>query len=242
MSMNGRFVEVTETALDELLADPDSVEMFLSDAPPAIAVTPEAREQMAQRAAKLMPYIAATLNPELRAARDARLAAMGINRPPRAPSSGIDPETMLKLLEQRGFLRNPGATPPPPEGRGATLSIDKAWHGVHYLLCGEVDEVTTLESQAVAGGTEFGEDLGYGPARYHRPSRVGEIAAALTREGLESEMRARFDPARMESLGIYPGGWQQSGELDWLVESFHRLREFYRAAADRKRAIVLAIE
>src|SRR5262249_8104419 len=110
------------------------------------------------------------------------------------------------------------------------------------LLCGQVDQGDTLESQAVAGGIEFGDDLGYGPARYHGPPRVAEIASALSRETLESEMRARFDSARMESLSIYPGGWRESGELEWLLEAFGRLRDFYRDAAGGNFAMLLAIE
>ena len=237
--MIGKFAQVTEAALQELLNDPDSVVAVFSDGREAFSVTPQQREQMEQRAAKLMPHVAAALDPKIRAALDQRLAAMGIQRPGVTSAAGIDPAAMMKLLEQRGFL---GGRPSAPPGRGSTLSLEKAWHGVHYLLCGEVDEGATIESQAVAGGVEFGDDLGYGSARYHRPARVVEIAAALGREGLESEMSARFDPPRMKALSIYPGGWDQKGELDWLFDSFHRLRDFYREAAAGNFAVVLAIE
>jgi len=47
-------------------------------------------------------------------------------------------------------------------------------------------------SQVVMGGTEVGEDLGYGPARYFEPKLVLYIVGELTRAGLEAEMQGRF--------------------------------------------------
>src|ERR1700724_3006719 len=48
--------------------------------------------------------------------------------------------------------------------QGAAISIDKSWHGVHYLLCGAAEPTTTLISKAIMGGTEVGDDFsGYGP-------------------------------------------------------------------------------
>jgi hypothetical protein len=52
------------------------------------------------------------------------------------------------------------------------------------------------------GGVEVGEDLGYGPARYFEAGEVNQIAQALSAASLETEMIARFDPAKMTSLEI----------------------------------------
>ena len=57
--------------------------------------------------------------------------------------------------------------------------IEKAWHGVHYLLCGRAVPGTGLASQAVMGGTDVGDDLGYGPARYFTPDQVAAMAREL---------------------------------------------------------------
>src|SRR5713101_847513 len=78
----------------------------------------------------------------------------------------------------------------------------KAWHGVHYLLCGDIEPGSAIPSQAVMGGVELGEDLGYGPARYFETGKVNQIAQALSAANLEAEMIARFDPVKMTSLGI----------------------------------------
>jgi hypothetical protein len=117
------------------------------------------------------------------------------------------------------------------------LSLEKAWHGVHYLLCGEVESGQSLLSQAVAGGTELGEDLGYGPARYFSVDQVADIARELSRSDLEVEVIARFDPERMSELGIYPGGWHHN-PVDWPLEEFRRLRDFYADAAAQGLAIM----
>ncbi len=126
------------------------------------------------------------------------------------------------------------------QGMGAALSLDKAWHGVHYLLCGEADADSTILSQAVLGGTEFGDDLGYGPARYFAQAKVSLTAHELTRDDLEVQMKARFDPAQMSRAGIYPRLWAAT-DADWLMEEFRRLRTFYADAGAGQFALVTCI-
>jgi hypothetical protein len=125
----------------------------------------------------------------------------------------------------------------------ATLSLDKAWHGVHYILCGESDLGTSLVSQPILGGTALGKDdegfSGYGPPRYFTAAQVAELAAALNRPDLESEAAARFDAERMSELGVYPG-WRAS-DADWVLDGFRRLRDFYSDAAAKGHAIVTCL-
>src|ERR1700730_2281652 len=131
--------------------------------------------------------------------------------------------------------------PPAPGTPGHSISLDKAWHGLHYLLCGAPEPVPGPLGQAVFGGSEIGEDQGYGPARYFSPAQVAEIAAALQAPGLERDLRGRFDGPAMTRLGIYPGGWE-ADEGAWLIEAFHTLRDFYAAASKAERAVVTLIE
>jgi hypothetical protein len=240
MSMLAKFAQVTEPALKKVLADPESVEgLFHQGSPLGGPPQGPLPQDWQTRAPKLMAHALALQKPEVREALHQRLTAAGI-RVPELSKGGGGPE-LMKLMMERLAKMNEHMTAP-VEGRGSVLSLEKAWHGVHYLLCGLVDEGPTIESQAVAGGTEFGEDLGYGPARYHRPARVAEIAAALNREGLEAEMIARFDPARMMQLSIYPNGWETAGEREWLLDAFRQLRDFYRESAIGSFAVVTAIE
>jgi hypothetical protein len=147
---------------------------------------------------------------------------------------------------QKLGLRLPGQPPASggssqAVGKGAGLSIDKAWHGVHYLLCGKVEPGSDLASQAVMGGTEVGEDLGYGPARYFDGAKVAAIALELSRPNLEAEMTARWDPAQMATLGIYPGQFLAE-DKQWLMDAFQKLRQFYVDASAAKLAVVACLE
>jgi hypothetical protein len=253
MSMNGQFVQVTPQRLAQLLARPDSVvELFQTPAgnftEPMRQVIQRGEERLKQAAAggQLAQMLAAslgTLDPRMRQMLEQRLGSLGVNV--EGLKGGQGGEAILKLMEQRLPPLSFQAGPPPgsqgkPEDQGKALSIDKAWHGVHYLLCGEGEPGATLLSQAILGGTDLGEDQGYGPARYFPVEQVAKIACELSRTGLEAEMRGRLDPGQMSRLGIYPGGWDHLGG-DWLFEEFRRLRDFYSEAAARGFAIVTCI-
>ena len=92
------------------------------------------------------------------------------------------------------------------------------------------------------GGTEIGEDLGYGPARYFEAKEVAAIARELSRPTLEAEMTARFDPAQMATLGIYPGQFDAGDDRQWLMDAFHKLRQFYVDASAANLAVVTCLE
>ena len=63
-------------------------------------------------------------------------------------------------MKQR--LAGPGAA---PEGKHGSFSLEKAWHGVHWVLTGTVEPDGSLLGGAVLGGTEIGDDFsGYGHA------------------------------------------------------------------------------
>jgi hypothetical protein len=253
MSMIGRFVQVTPEQLGQLLARPSSVEELFMDS--ADTFTEPMRQELRRGAERLKQAAAGgglarmlaaslgTLDPGMRQMLEQRLGSLGVNVA--GLQGGQGGEAILKLMEERlpalPFEKEPPpGSPGRPEDQGKALSIDKAWHGVHYLLCGEVEPGATLLSQAVLGGTEFGDDLGYGPARYFSVEQVAAIAPELSRPDLEAEMRARFDPARMLCLGIYPGGWDR-GPGGWLLEEFRRLRDFYVEAAARRFAVVTCL-
>jgi len=108
-------------------------------------------------------------------------------------------------------------------------------------LCGALEPAPGPLGQAVFGGTEIGEDQGYGPARYFSPAQVAEIAAAFQSPSLATELRARFDKEAMTQLGIYPGVWEADDE-DWLVDAFDTLRDFYAAASKAGQSVVTVIE
>lgn len=102
-----------------------------------------------------------------------------------------------------------------------------------------------LRGQAVLGGVELGDDpegfSGYGPARYFRAAHVRELSEALHRPEVEAEAAARFDPAKMSQLQIYPGWRAGDQDKEWLMEALHRLRDFYASATTQGRAIITCL-
>ena len=127
-----------------------------------------------------------------------------------------------------------------PEGG---IDVDKAWHGLHYLLTGTSDGGEPPLSLAILGGEEFGEDLGMGPPRFLTPDQVREVAAALEAMS-EDELRQRYDPQDMQDKQIYPDIiWVRDGDeaLDYLMGNFGPLVEFYTDAAARGDAVILSL-
>ncbi len=150
----------------------------------------------------------------------------------------LDPSLRQVLAGGLGGARSSRTAP-----RRAVLSLDKAWHGVHYILCGQSEPGASLLSGPVLGGTILGDDdegfSGYGPPRFFTAAQVAELAAALNRPEIESEAASRFDAERMSGLEIYPG-WRPS-DSEWLMDEFRRLRDFYADAAAKGNAIVTCL-
>lgn len=251
MSMMGRFVRVSPDQLKEIIDDPSGVEeLFVSEqVSKAMPKFMGALQGLQGRAPKMLAASMAAMPPELRDRLAQSLKNLGID--PDALARGEGGDDLAKLMAERMQklgLRLPGQQPPSsgsaqPSGKsGASISLDKAWHGVHYLLCGKMDSGSDLASQAVMGGTEIGEDLGYEPARYFDAAKVADIARELSRPNLEAEMDARFDPAKMASLGIYPGQFVSSEDKKWLMDAFRTLRQFYVDASAANCAVVTCLE
>ena len=249
MSMMGRFVQVSPGRLKQLIDDPSGVEeLFASEqVTQAMPKFMGALKGLEGRAPKMLAASMASLPPPLRDRLTQSLKNLGMD--PDALARGEGGDDLAKLMAQRMQalgLRLPGQPPTSGSnaqrsGGGANISLDKAWHGVHYLLCGKVEPGADLASQAVMGGTEIGDDLGYGPARYFEADEVAAIARELSRPNLEAEMTARFDAARMVNLGIYPGGFDVA-DKQWLMDAFHQLRQFYTDASAANLAVVTCIE
>jgi hypothetical protein len=154
--------------------------------------------------------------------------------------TSLSPDALERLRDEpdliEDYLYPDGGDSEPPN----YIDLDKAWHGVHYLLTGEAYGGQEPESLAVVGGEEFGPEVGYGPARFLTVEQVTKVASALsalTPEILES----RFNPKDMEAKDIYPGIiWVRDGKeaLDFVLEGYQQLQVFYRDAASRGEAVV----
>ena len=212
MSMMGRFVQVSPDRLKQILDNPSGVERLLrGDRQNSSQMTEALGQVLATRAPAALMGPIDSLDPANRERVTNALKELGVD--PDAIARGEGRDALAKLLVQRAKVRFAAGVPKKPpmsgagvqtSGTGADISIDKAWHGVHYLLCGQAVPGSDLASQVVMGGTDVGDNLGYGPARYFTPDQVAAIARELSRPNLEAEMYARFDPDQMMQLGIYP--------------------------------------
>ena len=237
MSMMARFIAVAPGRLEEMRRSPDRVEtLFAADVPLArLELSPALQARFRSQAPEMLRASLERLPPELRAPL---LQKFGISESDLArPDLG---DLVVKRAAEHLAARRPQA--PKAGDRPANhISLDKAWHGLHYLLCGAAEPTPGPLGQAVFGGDEIGDDMGYGPARCFTAAKTSEIAQALQAPGLESALRGRFDPNAMEQLGLYPGGWHHEGP-DWLIDAFRTLRDFYAAASADGQAVVTAIQ
>src|SRR5262245_15364829 len=141
MSMLATFVQVDPSELE----DPAQLEnLFLPELPAAFDPA-RLREAILQRGPQLLAG-AMDVHPQLREQIEG-----AVGRWQEALRRGDGGEAVFALMQQRLGRRTGGA-------RHETLSLDKAWHGVHYALSGTVEPGDSLASQAVLGGTEIGED------------------------------------------------------------------------------------
>ncbi len=237
MSMMARFVAVAPARLDQVKRSPDLTEsLFAQDVSLArFQPSPALQERFRNQAPQVLRSALDRMPPELRAQL---MRSFGIGEAD-IDSPDVGDAILKRMADRAAALRQPAQQKGEPEGK--SVSLDKAWHGLHYLLCGAAEPAPGALGQAVLGGDEIGEDLGYGPARCFTAAQTSEMAQALQAPSLEATLRARFNPAEMTSFGLYPGGWDVNG-VTWLIDAFHILRDFYAEAATAGQAVVTVIE
>jgi Domain of unknown function (DUF1877) len=247
MSMTAQFVQISSGQLAALIEDPDNVEELFSSpgvaamATPKFAALSEAqRQHIIADGPRALEGALAGLAPRTREQLSARLGQLGIDVA--ALGKGAGGEALLNLLMARaGGGSAGGAGQGASSARGASISIDKSWHGIHYLLCGAAQPTSAIVSQSIMGGTDVGDDFaGYGAARYFTVAETAAIAAELNRATLETEMTRRYDPAQMKKLEIYPGGWT-GPDAQWLMREFGNLRAFYADASTKGLAMLTCL-
>ena len=131
------------------------------------------------------------------------------------------------------------------EHEGAHVDLDKAWHGIHYLLTGTAWEGSPPLSFLLDGGRTAGDlEVGYGAVRMHAAAdvkRIHERLHALT----DRDLRSRFRPDEMMRLEIYPEIWDRPPEdddtLGYLMEYVAVLREQVASAAARGLGLAISL-
>jgi hypothetical protein len=151
----------------------------------------------------------------------------------------LSPEDADRLLKNPGMISTMISYEPTD---GSYLSLEKAWHGLHYLLTGHASGGPQPLSFIFAGGQDIGVDLGYGPARLLSARFVKDLDSSLS-ELTINEIWLRFDPAKMSKEGIYPEIWDEPEEelKDEYGMYFNELKDFVRSASSNDNSIVMVI-
>jgi hypothetical protein len=124
-----------------------------------------------------------------------------------------------------------------------SVNVEKAWHGLHYLLTGSAWNGPEPLCFMVCGGQAIGEaGFGFGPARVipsQLVSQLHELLSAITEEQLWS----RFNAVEMNAQQIYPMIWDESEESlrDEYIMYFRELKQFIAEADREKRALVVRL-
>jgi|SoiMethySBSTD1v2_1073268.scaffolds.fasta_scaffold17387_12 hypothetical protein len=120
-------------------------------------------------------------------------------------------------------------------GPHGDIDIDKAWHGLHFLLCGSATRDDWPFAFLVNWGRPIGdEDVGYGPARGFFSGEVKQISEALNQLD-HARLETRFDPETMAREEIYPMIWapeEARESLEYLLGYFDSMRGFINATAE----------
>lgn len=130
------------------------------------------------------------------------------------------------------------------DSEAAYLNLDKAWHGIHYLLTGDAWGGTLPEGFLVTGGLPIGEeDLGYGPARSFRAAEVARIATWLATVD-DQTFGDRCSLDRLQVAEIYPG-FEENSEAEvraYLLTYFQQLRAFLQQAAAAQKGLLVYLD
>jgi hypothetical protein len=124
-----------------------------------------------------------------------------------------------------------------------SICLEKAWHGLHYLLSGDPWGGDGPRAFLLCGGTEHGEDLGYGPARRFNAAEAQEIAEMLADLSAD-ELWSAFDPEAMAEAEIYGADWEEEFEEDLreeFVEYFEILKAFIARTANERKSFEIVM-
>lgn len=130
-----------------------------------------------------------------------------------------------------------------PSDEGIEVDLDKAWHAIHFLLCGSADEGTGTAAFFLSGGTPIGDiDIGYGPARAMTAAQVADIAGFLEKLPPETLVQ-RYDAGKLDATDIYPNIWRRDGEnaKAYLRDSYDTLRQHMATTARNRMGMVIAL-
>lgn len=149
-----------------------------------------------------------------------------VTRPAKAPARGKKAASARKPVPMLKLEAN----------EGARCDLEKAWHGIHYLLTGSAWEGDAPLDFLVNGGRQVGKiDPNHGPVRAFRADETRAIYDSLSALS-PYELRKRFNARDMTAKEIYPEIWTRSvleeDSLRYLMDNLDKLRAFLRQTVE----------
>lgn len=122
------------------------------------------------------------------------------------------------------------------------VDLDKAWHGIHFLLTGSAWEGEEPLCYLFKGGEGVGaEDDG---ARVLKPNQIADWANTLSTIPAD-DLRKRFNPEAMMEVEIYPEIWDRASEEDdilrYLLENYEALRSFLEQTKNENKGAIISV-
>lgn len=151
----------------------------------------------------------------------------------------------IKKEQLEETLKNPGLVSDllyEHDDNKNSLEIDKAWHGIHFLLTSDPWRGTTPLRYVVLGGQPLGhEDIGYGLPQYITPDQVKKAYQDLAQLSPD-EIRRRYNAKEFSKAEIYPSIWDEDGvELEYLMSYLDKIIKFFQSAVSKDEAIIFWI-
>ncbi|MCC0690203.1 YfbM family protein [Clostridioides sp. ZZV14-6387] len=125
-----------------------------------------------------------------------------------------------------------------------TISIDKAWHAIHFTLtgCPFGGEDDNIFSKLVMSGNVFMEIDGEPPAMLITANDVKKLSEAM--DSLEEQQfREKFNISEMLENNIYPVMDDENEEefFDYVWANLIELKKFIEEAANDRQAVIFYI-
>ena len=132
-----------------------------------------------------------------------------------------------------------------------SLSLDKSWHAIHFMLTGNTWDSDNDLDKAILTGNIVGEegdedfDYGYGPATYLTADEVKEIATNLLNINVD-KLKSEFTLSMFADKEIYVFSSQDSvededEEKEYIFENLESLIQYYQEAAAKNQLIIKMI-
>lgn len=156
----------------------------------------------------------------------------------------VDNKTLNSFIEDSGRLEDILSKQDNTDNENF-LDLDKAWEGVFFIITGQSFADAAVEEAPLLGilmgPTEVDpdQDMGYGPATYTTAEQTKEIYNAI-KDLTKYELSANYDPNRMTEDSVYPVIWKDDeNALEYILDYFNDLKNFYKKAAENGEAVVM---